>query len=167
MKNCRSSHYSIFVNISMVSFLYSGRLSEYVRFLAHATQFCTSRLCFFYLSSGRSEIDKSVDAIWDIRILHFKSCKEEFLCLPNAVSISLLLEYIIRVLSLNFYYKWYYFSDLLEFNCDISHTDIYATVTFFYCFIKVPQYIKTCTLLDTTSQDLNAKNVNLLYFFQL
>lgn len=102
-----------------------------------------------------------------IRILHFKSCKEEFLCLPNAVSISLLLEYIIRVLSLNFYYKWYYFSDLLEFNSDISHTDIYATVTFFYCFIKVPQYIKTCTLLDTTSQDLNAKNVNLLYFFQL
>lgn len=102
-----------------------------------------------------------------IRILHFKSCKEEFLCLPNAVSMSFLLEYIIRVLSLNFYYKWYYFSDLLEFNSDISHTDIYATVTFFYCFIKVPQYIKTCTLLDTTSQDLNAKNVNLLYFFQL
>lgn len=99
--------------------------------------------------------------------MHFKSCKEEFLCLPIAVSISLLLEYIIRVLSLNFYYKWYYFSDLLEFNSDISHTDIYATVTFFYCFIKVPQYIKTCTLLDTTSQDLNAKNVNLLYFFQL
>lgn len=87
--------------------------------------------------------------------------------MPNAVSISLLLEYIIRVLSLNFYYKWYYFSDLLEFNSDKSHTDIYATVTFFYCFIKVPQYIKTCTLLDTASQDLNAKNVNLLYFFQL
>lgn len=145
MKNCRSSHYSIFVNISMVSFLYSGRLSEYVRFLAHATQFCTSRLCFFfYLSSGRSEIDKSVDAIWDIRILHFKSCKEEFLCLPNAVSISLLLEYIIRVLSLNFYYKWYYFSDLLEFNCDISHTDIYATVTFFTVLLR---YLNTSRLV--------------------
>lgn len=145
MKNCRSSHYSIFVNISMVSFLYSGRLSEYVRFLAHATQFCTSRLCFFfYLSSGRSEIDKSVDAIWDIRILHFKSCKEEFLCLPNAVSISLLFEYIIRVLSLNFYYKWYYFSDLLEFNCDISHTDIYATVTFFTVLLR---YLNTSRLV--------------------
>lgn len=144
MKNCRSSHYSIFVNISMVSFLYSGRLSEYVRFLAHATQFCTSRLWFFYLSSGRSEIDKSVDAIWDIRILHFKSCKEEFLCLPNAVSISLLLEYIIRVLSLNFYYKWYYFSDLLEFNCDISHTYIYATVTFFTVLLR---YLNTSRLV--------------------
>lgn len=96
-----------------------------------------------------------------------KVVKKSFYACQNAVSISLLLEYIIRVLSLNFYYKWYYFSDLLEFNCDISHTDIYATVTFFYCFIKVPQYIKTCTLLDTTSQDLNAKNVNLLYFFQL
>lgn len=99
---------------------------------------------FFYLSSGRSEIDKSVDAIWDIRILHFKSCKEEFLCLPNAVSISLLLEYIIRVLSLNFYYKWYYFSDLLEFNCDISHTDIYATVTFFTVLLR---YLNTSRLV--------------------
>lgn len=64
--------------------------------------------------------------------------------MPNAVSISLLLEYIIRVLSLNFYYKWYYFFDLLEFNSDISHTDIYATVTFFTVLLR---YLNTSRLV--------------------